>query len=210
MEATNAIFVRYDNTRMDLMKACIFGAADTPYAHGAFIFDMYFEDTYPQGPPKVNLSTTGSGKIRFNPNLYHCGKVCLSLLGTWRGSTNENWNPLQSTILQVLVSIQAIVMSEYVYYNEPSYESSMGTPEGEKFNVGYSNIVRVGNIRYAMIEAIRNPTKGFEELILKSFYLKKDMILKEVKTWLPLADSQAANYTGLVNSHNQAFASVYT
>jgi ubiquitin-protein ligase len=44
MEATNAIFVRYDSTRMDLMKACIFGAAETPYAHGAFIFDMYFDD----------------------------------------------------------------------------------------------------------------------------------------------------------------------
>lgn len=79
-------------------------------------------------------------------------------------------------------------MSEYVYYNEPSYESSMGTEEGEKFNVAYSNIVRIGNIRYAMIDAIRNPTKGFEEVILKSFYLKRDMILKEVKKWLPLAD----------------------
>lgn len=28
---------------------------------------------------------TGKGKIRFNPNLYKDGKICLSLLGTWRG-----------------------------------------------------------------------------------------------------------------------------
>ena len=34
-----------------------------------------------------------------------------------------------------------------------------------------------------MIDAIKNPTKGFEEVILKNFYLKKDMILKEVKSW---------------------------
>jgi len=33
----------------------------------------------------MNLTTTGNGAIRFNPNLYNWGKVCLSLLGTWRG-----------------------------------------------------------------------------------------------------------------------------
>jgi len=37
------------------MKALIMGASGTPYAHGAFEFDIYFEDTYPSGPPKVNL-----------------------------------------------------------------------------------------------------------------------------------------------------------
>ena len=67
------------------MKALIMGAADTPYAHGAFEFDIYFEDSYPNTPPKVNLTTTGGASVRFNPNLYSCGKVCLSLLGTWRG-----------------------------------------------------------------------------------------------------------------------------
>jgi hypothetical protein len=30
---------------------------------------------------QVNLQTTGKGTVRFNPNLYNCGKVCLSLLG---------------------------------------------------------------------------------------------------------------------------------
>jgi ubiquitin-activating enzyme E1-like protein 2 len=88
-------------------------------------------------------------------------------------------------------------MSEYVYFNEPSYESTMGTPEGELFNTAYSNIVRIGNIRYAMIEAIRHPTKGFEDVILKSFYLKRDMILKEVNSWVDKANAPA-NYTGLV------------
>lgn len=45
-----------------------------------------------------------------------------------------------------------MVMSEYVYYNEPGWESSMGTVEGEKHNRGYCNIVKLANIRYAMIE----------------------------------------------------------
>jgi len=43
-------------------------------------------------------------------------------------------------------------MSEYVYFNEPGYEGTMGTEEGHKKNVGYSNIVKISNIRFAMIE----------------------------------------------------------
>ena len=55
IEHTNSIFVRCDSTRVDVMKALIMGASGTPYAHGAFEFDIYFEDLYPGGPPKVNL-----------------------------------------------------------------------------------------------------------------------------------------------------------
>ena len=47
---------------------------------------------------QVQFLTTGGGKVRFNPNLYECGKVCLSLLGTWSG---PSWNPAVSTLLQV-------------------------------------------------------------------------------------------------------------
>jgi hypothetical protein len=95
--------------------------------------------------------TTGGGTTRFNPNLYANGKVCLSLLGTWRGQSTENWDPKISTLLQVLISIQSIIMSDLVYYNEPSCESEMGTPSGEAKNEAYSNIVRYANIKFAMI-----------------------------------------------------------
>ena len=62
---------------------------------------------YPQVPPQVCFLTTGGGTVRFNPNLYPCGKVCLSLLGTWAG---PSWVPGQSTLLQVLVSIQSLIL----------------------------------------------------------------------------------------------------
>mmetsp|Transcript_29748 Transcript_29748/g.27234 ORF Transcript_29748/g.27234 Transcript_29748/m.27234 type:complete len:167 (-) Transcript_29748:3771-4271(-) len=105
IEHTNSIFVRVDESRVDVMKAMIMGSAGTPYGHGAFEYDVYFGDNYPQGPPLVNLTTTGGGQVRFNPNLYNNGKVCLSLLGTWSGSGGEKWNPDLSTFLQVLLSI---------------------------------------------------------------------------------------------------------
>lgn len=57
-------------------------------------------ENYPNEPPKVNLMTTGGGKIRFNPNLYSNGYVCLSLLGTWSGTNAfEKWNAEKSNIL---------------------------------------------------------------------------------------------------------------
>ena len=31
-----------DETRNDVMKACIIGADETPYANGVFIFDIFF------------------------------------------------------------------------------------------------------------------------------------------------------------------------
>jgi ubiquitin-protein ligase len=83
------------------------------------LFDIYFPSDYPNQSPKVNLQTTGYGEVRFNPNLYNCGKVCLSLLGTWSGGQNETWDPKASTLLQVLVSIQSLIFVPEPFFNEP-------------------------------------------------------------------------------------------
>ncbi|KAJ1465150.1 hypothetical protein T484DRAFT_1866170, partial [Baffinella frigidus] len=40
-----------------------------------FEFDILLGPSYPSAPPSVQLITTGRGTIRFNPNLYECGKV---------------------------------------------------------------------------------------------------------------------------------------
>lgn len=61
---------------------------------------------------QVTLLTTGGGTVRFNPNLYNCGKVCLSLLGTWSAGQGEAWNPDVSTALQVTtVPLQCLSVS---------------------------------------------------------------------------------------------------
>lgn len=188
------------------MKAMISGAEGTPYAHGLFEYDIFYENSYPNSPPKMNLTTTGNGQIRFNPNLYACGKVCLSLLGTWRGHASENWDAKISTTLQVLLSVQAIVMSEEVYFNEPGFEGEAGTPEGERKNEGYMNIVRYGNVKWAMLGHIKNPPPGFETVIKRHFYLKRANILKTTKEWLDRIEGNEASYAGLISDHNNAIA----
>mmetsp|Transcript_9643 Transcript_9643/g.20763 ORF Transcript_9643/g.20763 Transcript_9643/m.20763 type:complete len:252 (+) Transcript_9643:622-1377(+) len=80
IELSSSIFVRACEANTDLLRAMITGPEDTPYSNGIFLFDVNCKDCYRQ-PPKVQFLTTGNGKVRFNPNLYNCGKVCLSLLG---------------------------------------------------------------------------------------------------------------------------------
>lgn len=212
---TNSIFVRYDENHMNLMKSVIMGADDTPYAHGAFLYDISFESDYPEKPPKVNLMTTGNGTIRFNPNLYNNGYVCLSLLGTWSGAANEMWSN-KSNLLQVLISIQSLVMIEGIIYNEPSYYNGRKSKTYQNMDNGYTNIVKYGNVKYAMNEQLKNPSIGFEQAIKLHFYYKKNDILKTVHKWLAEAEAiknekgLIADYSGLVSSHNYTIANLFS
>lgn len=65
------------NVCVCVCQVLITGPADTPYANGCFEFDVYFPQDYPNSPPLVNLETTGGHSVRFNPNLYNDGKVCV-------------------------------------------------------------------------------------------------------------------------------------
>jgi len=96
-----------------------------------FLFDIYLPPPYPNSPPEVYFHSWTEGMGRVNPNLYEEGKVCLSLLGTWFGKGSENWNPAASNILQVLVSIQGLVLVQEPYYNEAGFEKQVGFLEGE-------------------------------------------------------------------------------
>ncbi|RZC04398.1 probable ubiquitin-conjugating enzyme E2 24 [Glycine soja] len=115
-----SIYVRVYERRIDLMRAVIVGAAGTPYHDGLFFFDIGFPSDYPKNPPKLHYHSFG---YRHNPNLYSSGRVCLSLLNTWTGRKSEKWDPSGSTMLQVLLSIQALVLNKKPYYNEPGLAS---------------------------------------------------------------------------------------
>merc|ERR1740139_691251 len=145
----------------------------SPYSGGVFIFDIYIPDTYPHVPPKVQIVNTGGGKFRFGPNLYADGKVCLSLLGTWPG---PKWNPKQSSLLQVLVSIQSLMLGvEHPYFLEPGYGGwEAQVKEGDFESVGktlagevvkeeltlppkawlYEDKIRLGSMHCALLEPL--------------------------------------------------------
>ncbi|GAB1609836.1 baculoviral IAP repeat-containing protein 6-like isoform X2 [Argonauta hians] len=184
LSASSSVFVRCDEDRLDIMKVLITGPADTPYANGCFEFDVYFPQDYPVSPPFINLETTGNHSVRFNPNLYNDGKVCLSVLNTWHGRPEEKWNPQTSSFLQVLVSIQSLILVSEPYFNEPGYERSRGTPSGTASSREYDANIRQATVKWAMLEQIRDPSPCFKEVIQNHFWLKRHEILSQCEQWM--------------------------
>ena len=73
--------IYYTHDDVDMLKgyAMIVGPSDTPYFGGFYFFEFTYPSDYPHSPPKVKYCTNANN-IRFNPNLYVCGKVCISLI----------------------------------------------------------------------------------------------------------------------------------
>ena len=144
-EPLEGIYVCPDEDRVDQCYALLIGPEDTPYENGFFYFHMDFPFDFPFNPPKVTFMTTGGGQVRFNPNLYADGKVCLSILGTWKGPA---WSPAQS-IGSLLLSIRSL-LNEQPYHNEPGFE----TEQHENGCKNYNQIVRHETIRVAVLDMV--------------------------------------------------------
>ncbi|XP_045801357.1 putative ubiquitin-conjugating enzyme E2 39 isoform X2 [Trifolium pratense] len=175
------IFVRVFESRMDLLRAVIIGAEGTPYHDGLFFFDVLFPSGYPNEPPLVYYHSRG---LRLNPNLYDNGKVCISLLNTYdHGRENEKWTPGVSTMLQVLVSIQGLILSAKPLFNAPLIGFMSGTQIGEALSLKYSEDTFIQSVR-TMMYTMKNPPKNFEELVVGHFYSRAHDILASCKAYM--------------------------
>lgn len=179
----STIWIRISKNNFNLFSFIISGPENTPYENGLFEFHAYFSDDYPNTIPQVLLNTTGKNSVRFNPNLYNNGKVCLSLLGTWSGQDSEKWIPETSTFIQIIISIQSLILIDDPYFNEPGYEKYINTTEGKEKSLMYNLNIYPNTIKYAMIEMLLNPPLGFEIVIKEHFKYKKNDIIKKLNEW---------------------------
>ncbi|KAJ8086580.1 hypothetical protein AAF712_002010 [Marasmius tenuissimus] len=180
----SSIFLRVDETRVDVIKALITGPQGTPYYNGCYLFDIFLGPSYNQSPPSVKYMTTNGGKFRFNPNLYADGKVCLSLLGTWSG---PGWVAGKSTLLQVLISIQSMILCDEPYLNEPGWASSGGTPQSKAYSANVRRMV----VRTAMLGNLKTPPEPFADVIRTHFRLKSKSVRAQLDEWLSEDDGKA-------------------
>ncbi|OUC42894.1 ubiquitin--protein ligase [Trichinella nativa] len=183
LNESNSIFVCIDESRCDLMKVLITGPDQTPYQNGCFEFDVFFPANYPFVPPKMTFLTTNSGEVRFNPNLYQDGKVCLSILNTWEGRPEEKWNPYCS-LLQLLVSVQALIFVKEPYFNEPGFEKYICTDKGQHLSKSYNQQLNHATLQLAIVEQLRKPPECFKDIILRHFWFKKDSVRQQAQQCL--------------------------
>ena len=149
--SAHGIYCSFDEADIFKAKALIIGPEDTPYSYGNYFFDLEFPKQYPLYPPKVKFMTLND-KVRFNPNLYKNGKVCVSILGTWSG---PGWTSCM-TLNTVLLSLQSLLHSNPIQ-NEPGWENEIGEKSAD-----YNELLKYYNIKVAIVDMITNPTYGFE------------------------------------------------
>jgi len=190
--------------RAELLRALIIGPPGTPYQDAVFVFDFQLPPEFPQQPPSVHYVSHGE---RINPNLYENGKVCLSLLGTWTGKQScELWNPDSSTVLQVLVSIQALVLCEQPYYNEAGYDKQLGTSEGGHHARRYNEGALLLTLK-SMMTTLAHKSTPFEELIKVHFRSARRRILGRCAKLLELKEQMLQNVIAAVESDPDATSS---
>lgn len=168
--------IYYKHHEEDILKgyALIIGPPDTPYENGYYLFKLTFPQNYPHSPPKVKYFTN-DGSTRFNPNLYKCGKVCLSILNTWRG---DQWSACQS-ISSVLLAL-CTVFNDKPLLNEPGILECH--PDFELYN----KLIQYKNYEFAMLHILKmvvldngeepSLTNGLDDNTITQFRLFKDII----------------------------------
>ncbi|KAF1841881.1 uncharacterized protein K460DRAFT_265254, partial [Cucurbitaria berberidis CBS 394.84] len=181
---SSGIYVKHAMSRPDVMKILIIGPEGTPYENGLFEFDLWCPAEYPRTPPLVRFDGKGS-VYALNPNLHLDGKVCLSLLGTWEaGHKGEEWQPGQSTILQVLISIQAFIFCDDPVQNEPGYGAIPGVQRDPSRSLRYNKIARNLVVKHAMLNWAQNPPKLWKEIVTQHFQKNGNKILQTVEQWV--------------------------
>lgn len=173
----DGIYYHVNENNIMNWKALIIGQKDTPYYGGFYFFDIIFPDDYPFSPPRMSFKTYfiqqkyNNSAIRFNPNLYVNGLVCLSLLNTWTG---DKWTPI-NTISSVFLSIQALVLIDDPLQNEPGYEKNSDKYH-YKLNdqiTDYNNVIKSANILAGIINPLMDINKDFImfDKIIKKYFI---------------------------------------
>lgn len=163
----------HDSDNIKKGYALIIGPEETIYSHGMYFFEFNYPDDYPFSPPKVMYLTNGKG-VRFNPNLYRNGKVCVSILNTWSG---PQWSSCQ-TISSILLTLTTL------FHNKPLLNEPGLTEQHPAF-LRYNNIIRYSSIDIALISVLNQTicadmfTK-FKDVVVEYVKRKKEAIEKDI------------------------------
>uniref|UniRef100_A0A6C0B1N2 Ubiquitin-conjugating enzyme E2 Z n=1 Tax=viral metagenome TaxID=1070528 RepID=A0A6C0B1N2_9ZZZZ len=177
----NGIYYMHDDEDMLKGYALIIGPEDTPYFGGNYFFEICYPTNYPHSPPRVIYCTNGDN-IRFNPNLYKCGKVCISMLNTWRG---EQWTSCQ-TISTILLNL-CTLLCDAPLLNEPNV-----TKEHPDF-LKYTTIIEYKNIEIAILKMIHKTHGVYPEQFNAFYSIVKENFLKnhkKIRSFLEVKASQ--------------------
>jgi ubiquitin-protein ligase len=187
----NGIYYSHDENDITKGYAMIIGPENTPYFGGYYFFMFDFPHDYPFSPPKVTFMTTDS-VTRFNPNLYRCGKVCVSILNTWSG---EKWSACQ-TINSVLLTLCSLL-------NDSPLENEPGQTKESPSYIPYQKSIEFKNIDFAICDMLNLSKNNIPEQF-KPFYpaMRKNFVENYEKLLTFVVARNMINITAFVSMYN--------
>lgn len=141
---SEGIYYKHDDTNLLLGYAYICGPKDSMYFGGNYFYKINFPHDYPHRPPKLTFMNK-DGKTRFHPNMYKNGKICLSILNTWKG---DQWTGCQS-IRSILLTIVSILDNNPLLH-EPGFTRIHRDCER------YNKIIRYKNFDFSINKMMLN------------------------------------------------------
>jgi ubiquitin-protein ligase len=147
LEEEYGIYYKHSETNILKAYVLIVGPEDSLYFGGYYFFRIDFPITYPFEPPLFTFIVSDSN-TRFHPNFHKSGKVCLSMLNTWRG---EQWTSCL-TLKSVLITIVSILD------NKPMLHEPGVTSKYADFN-NYHIMIAFKNIDYACLQLLQDFNK---------------------------------------------------
>ena len=153
---SEGIFYKHDDTNILKGYAYICGPKDSVYFAGNYFYEFNFPYDYPHRPPKVTFLNMGGndGKTRYHPNMYKNGKICLSILNTWKG---DQWTGCQSirTILLTILSL----LDNGPLLHEPGFSKT------HKDFEPYNKIIKYKNLEYSVCYILQNKDLSLSHVI---------------------------------------------
>jgi len=207
-EPVDNIHIWYDENNITEVKALIIGPENTPYENGFYFFSLTFPETYPFDSPSAKFETINN-IIRFNPNLYENGKVCLSILGTWTG---PKWSSIQ-TLKSTLLSIQSL-LNDNPIQNEPGWENKN---DNDVESINYKEYIRYNNYYYAMLHMLQDENffPYFNDILKQYFLDNYEVIISNIqkltkldnkKVHTPIWNKEVTiNYSGIIDDFNNLY-----
>jgi len=178
----NGIYYAHDDSDMLKGYALIIGPSETPYFGGNYFFEFNYPADYPHSPPVVKYWTNGNN-IRFNPNLYVCGKVCVSLLNTWRG---DQWTSCQS-ISTVLLTLCTLLCKDPLL-NEP------GVDNDHRDLKAYDEIIQFANLDIAVCDIVDKKHGVFAPFFENFYPFVKENFQKNVDKFIEFAEKKHKDF----------------
>lgn len=158
----NGIYYEHDEANMLKGYILIIPTNKSPYQFGNYFFSVEFPVNYPYSPPKMTYMTN-NGHTRFHPNLYRNGRVCLSILNTWKGDKWTSCNTLSSVLLHV-----ATLFTEKPFLHEPGITENHGDFKS------YTKVIEYQNYQTAIYDILGNNVN-----LPDVFYEKFSVIVNE-------------------------------